>query len=131
MKRKEKLSYLHKYGLPPSPSGLPPGLILTEEILNAEKPALPPPATIHYTEKHVSQHTKSSSAIQPPSSSLTQPPSSVKIPPHSFNIPPLLITNLPPPHSLILTQLLLLPLPHSLIPPPPSLTQPPLASTSK
>ena len=34
-------------------SGLPPGFILTEEILNAEKPNLPPPATIHYTEKHV------------------------------------------------------------------------------
>jgi hypothetical protein len=27
--------------------------VLTEEILNAEKPNLPPPATIHYTEKHV------------------------------------------------------------------------------
>ena len=38
-----------------NPSGLPPGFILTEEILNAEKPNLPPPATIHYTEKHVSE----------------------------------------------------------------------------
>ena len=34
-------------------SGLPPGFKLTEEILNAEKPRLPPPVAIHYTEKHV------------------------------------------------------------------------------
>ena len=34
-------------------SGLPPGFKLTEEILNAEKPTLPPPPAIHYTEKHV------------------------------------------------------------------------------
>ena len=34
-------------------SGLPPGFRLTEEILNAEKPTLPPPASIHYNEKHV------------------------------------------------------------------------------
>ena len=36
-----------------SPSGLPPGFKLTEEILNAEKPTLPPPQSIHYNEKHV------------------------------------------------------------------------------
>ena len=35
-------------------SGLPPGFKLTEEILNAEKPTLPPPVNIHYNEKHVS-----------------------------------------------------------------------------
>ena len=42
--------------LPPIPisSGLPPGFKLTEEILNAEKPTLPPPVNIHYNEKHVS-----------------------------------------------------------------------------
>ena len=34
-------------------SGLPPGFKLTEEILNAEKPTLPPPINIHYNEKHV------------------------------------------------------------------------------
>ena len=34
-------------------SGLPPGFKLTEEILNAEKPTLPPPVSIHYNEKHV------------------------------------------------------------------------------
>ena len=33
-------------------SGLPPGFKLTDEILNAEKPTLPPPAAIHYNEKH-------------------------------------------------------------------------------
>ena len=36
-----------------SSSGLPPGFKLTEEILNAEKPTLPPPQSIHYNEKHV------------------------------------------------------------------------------
>lgn len=35
------------------PSGLPPGFQITNELLNAERPALPPPTSIHYSEKHV------------------------------------------------------------------------------
>jgi hypothetical protein len=35
------------------PSGLPPGFQPTNELLNAERPGLPPPPTIHYSEKHV------------------------------------------------------------------------------
>lgn len=34
-------------------SGLPSGYIPSDEILNSELPTLPPPAAIHYTEKHV------------------------------------------------------------------------------
>ncbi|XP_023341787.1 otoferlin, partial [Eurytemora carolleeae] len=37
------------------PSGLPPGFHLTNEILNAEKPALLPPLYIQYSEKHYFQ----------------------------------------------------------------------------
>ena len=36
------------------PSGLPPGFQVTNELMNAERPGLPPPTSIHYTEKHVS-----------------------------------------------------------------------------
>ena len=36
------------------PSGLPPGFQVTNELLNAERPGLPPPTSIHYAEKHVS-----------------------------------------------------------------------------
>ena len=36
------------------PSGLPPGFQPTNELLNAERPGLPPPNMIHYAEKHVS-----------------------------------------------------------------------------
>ena len=36
------------------PSGLPPGFQVTNELLNAERPGLPPPISIHYAEKHVS-----------------------------------------------------------------------------
>ena len=36
------------------PSGLPPGFQPTSELQNAERPAIPPPTTIHYSEKHVS-----------------------------------------------------------------------------
>ena len=36
------------------PSGLPPGFQVTNELLNAERPALSPPTAIHYAEKHVS-----------------------------------------------------------------------------
>ena len=36
------------------PSGLPPGFQPTNELLNAERPGLPPPTLIHYSEKHVS-----------------------------------------------------------------------------
>ena len=36
-----------------SPSGLPTGFIPNDEILNAERPNLPPPPTIYYVEKHV------------------------------------------------------------------------------
>ena len=36
------------------PSGLPPGFQPTNELLNAERPGLPPPTMIHYSEKHVS-----------------------------------------------------------------------------
>ena len=36
------------------PSGLPPGFQVTNELLNAERPGLPPPTAIHYAEKHVS-----------------------------------------------------------------------------
>ena len=36
------------------PSGLPPGFQVTNELLNAERPGLPPPVSIHYAEKHVS-----------------------------------------------------------------------------
>ena len=35
------------------PSGLPTGFIPSDEILNAERPNLPPPPTIYYVEKHV------------------------------------------------------------------------------
>ena len=35
------------------PSGLPPGFQVTNELLNAERPGLPPPLSIHYAEKHV------------------------------------------------------------------------------
>ena len=35
------------------PSGLPPGFQVTNELLNAERPGLPPPISIHYAEKHV------------------------------------------------------------------------------
>ena len=37
------------------PSGLPPGFQVTNELMNAERPGLPPPTSIHYTEKHVSR----------------------------------------------------------------------------
>ena len=36
------------------PSGLPPGFQPTNELQNAERPAVPPPPIIHYSEKHVS-----------------------------------------------------------------------------
>ena len=36
------------------PSGLPPGFQPTSELQNAERPAIAPPTTIHYSEKHVS-----------------------------------------------------------------------------
>ncbi len=36
------------------PSGLPPGFQVTNELLNAERPLLAPPNSIHYAEKHVS-----------------------------------------------------------------------------
>ena len=48
LKNEHKLKNCTKF------SGLPPGFKLTDEILNAEKPSLPPPPAIHYTEKHVS-----------------------------------------------------------------------------
>ena len=35
------------------PSGLPPGFQPTNELQNAERPAVPPPPIIHYSEKHV------------------------------------------------------------------------------
>ena len=38
------------------PSGLPPGFQPTNELQNAERPAVPPPPIIHYSEKHVSSH---------------------------------------------------------------------------
>ena len=38
------------------PSGLPPGFQVTNELMNAERPGLPPPTSIHYTEKHVSSN---------------------------------------------------------------------------
>ena len=37
------------------PSGLPPGFQVTNELLNAERPGLPPPTAIHYAEKHVTK----------------------------------------------------------------------------
>ena len=37
-----------------STSGLPPGFQPTSELQNAERPAIAPPTTIHYSEKHVS-----------------------------------------------------------------------------
>ena len=40
------------------PSGLPPGFQVTNELMNAERPGLPPPTSIHYTEKHVSSDPK-------------------------------------------------------------------------
>ena len=37
----------------PHLSGLPPGFQVTNELLNAERPGLPPPTVINYAEKHV------------------------------------------------------------------------------